>query len=204
MPFTKEQRREWVRKVRAERKRNHECTYCGEPLEDGERTACADCKARYWKNRPSNWEEQRKKREAASLCNYCGKRPRVESRKLCAECLEYLRKRGKENYAHNSTKVKESSNASRLKLRLEVFNAYGGAKCYCCGETTLLLLSMDHINNNGAEHRKELSGNSRTGGGAELYRWLRKNNFPAGYQVACFSCNWGKHANGGICPHKSG
>jgi ribosomal protein L40E len=46
------------------------------------------------------------------------------------------------------------------------------------------------------DHRKALGSSS-----LPLYRWLVKNGFPAGFQVLCRNCNWGKHANDGVCPH---
>lgn len=62
--------------------------------------------------------------------------------------------------------------------------AYGG-KCVCCGEDELDFLVIDHINDNGAEHRKEV--NLRV-----IYRWLWKNNLPEGFQVLCANCNLSK------------
>jgi hypothetical protein len=81
------------------------------------------------------------------------------------------------------------------KLRQEVFEAYGGFKCVCCGESLEILLTIDHINNDGNYHR-------RTIGRTSVLRWLKDNNYPEGYQVLCFNCNMGKHLNKGICPHQ--
>jgi len=77
---------------------------------------------------------------------------------------------------------------------------YGGYKCACCGETEPKFLSIDHINNDGAKHKREF--NLRTGD--EVYRWLVKNGFPPGFQVLCMNCNWGKRFNGNVCPHVAG
>jgi hypothetical protein len=76
----------------------------------------------------------------------------------------------------------------------EVIAHYGG-KCACCGETERLFLSIDHINNDGAKHRREVPASS-------LYRWLKKNGYPEGFQVLCMNCNCGKARNGGVCPHQ--
>ena len=94
-------------------------------------------------------------------------------------------------------KAKTKRNQDRCKE--EVFAAYGGWKCACCGETQKLFLSIDHIENNGAEERR--SG-LYSGGGTGFYLWLRKQNFPPGYQVLCMNCQVGKHKNGGVCPHQ--
>lgn len=82
----------------------------------------------------------------------------------------------------------------------QVFAAYGGYICKCCGEDEPMFLSIDHIDNNGATERK--LGLYR-GSGTAFYQWLRKNKFPSGYQVLCMNCQVGKHKNGGVCPHQT-
>ena len=96
----------------------------------------------------------------------------------------------------------ESEKTRRLqaKCRDEVFTAYGGYECACCGEDERMFLSIDHMDNNGAIERK--SGQYH-GSGTAFYQWLRKNKFPSGYQVLCMNCQIGKHKNGGVCPHQS-
>lgn len=86
----------------------------------------------------------------------------------------------------------------RARDRQSAFNAYGGFKCACCGETEPMFLTIDHINNDGAAHRKIVGGK----GGSSFFQWLRRNGYPQGFQVLCRNCNWGKHANGGVCPHQ--
>jgi hypothetical protein len=86
------------------------------------------------------------------------------------------------------------------RCREQVFAAYGGYKCSCCGETEPMFLSIDHIANNGGQERR--SG-VYAGSGTAFYAWLRKNGFPEGYQVLCMNCQIGKHKNGGVCPHQS-
>ena len=85
------------------------------------------------------------------------------------------------------------------RRRDEVFAAYGGYQCACCGETERMFLSIDHINNDGNVERK--SGAYRSSGTA-FYLWLCKQQFPPGYQVLCMNCQTGKHRNGGVCPHQ--
>lgn len=102
---------------------------------------------------------------------------------------------------------KENPEARKLAARNYYFRqqhdaimAYGGYKCACCGETEPLFLSIDHVNNDGKEHRKQLG----TLGGAKFYKDLRERGWPEGFQVLCMNCNHGRHRNGGICPHKEG
>lgn len=86
----------------------------------------------------------------------------------------------------------------RERVKDAVFAAYGGYVCVCCGETEKRFLTIDHINNDGAKHRKEIGFR----GGIGIHLWLCKNAFPEGFQVLCFNCNHGKQLNGGTCPHK--
>ena len=94
----------------------------------------------------------------------------------------------------------EKTRRSQDRCREQVFEAYGGYKCNCCGETERMFLSIDHVHNDGASQRKAgLYG----GSGTAFYIWLRKNKFPSGYQVLCMNCQIGKHKNGGVCPHQT-
>ena len=93
----------------------------------------------------------------------------------------------------------EKTKRNQDRCKNEVFTAYGGYKCSCCGEDEVMFLSIDHVHNDGAEERK--SGKYR-GSGTAFYTWLRKSGFPAGYQVLCMNCQIGKHKNGGVCPHQ--
>lgn len=86
----------------------------------------------------------------------------------------------------------------RAKNKKEAIAAYGGA-CTCCGERLEELLSIDHVYNDGAEHRRQ----SGVGTGAPFYHWLKKQGFPKDrFQLLCFNCNCAK-AFFGICPHQT-
>lgn len=82
-----------------------------------------------------------------------------------------------------------------------VFKAYGGYRCVCCNETEPLFLSVDHIYNDGNKMRKK---GVHAKGGTSFYQWIKRHNFPPGFQILCMNCNTGKHRNGGVCPHQSG
>ncbi len=103
------------------------------------------------------------------------------------------RKRMLEWALNNNDKVRQISKKVRLRLKILVVEKYGG-KCACCGEKELVFLAIDHIKNDGAAHRREI-------GNGQIHRWLKRNNFPAGFQVLCFNCNAAKHILG-RCPHK--
>ncbi len=74
-------------------------------------------------------------------------------------------------------------------LKEIVFNYYsnGSMVCNCCGENDIKSLTIDHINNDGAAHRREM-GRGRNSG-SNMYPWLIKHNYPEGYQVLCMNCN---------------
>jgi hypothetical protein len=84
-------------------------------------------------------------------------------------------------------------------LKMEIFKHYsdGDIKCNCCGCKDVWALCLDHVDNNGATHRRSL----KMSAGSAFYKWIKQNNFPAGYQVLCRNCNWGKKLYG-RCPHK--
>jgi len=83
------------------------------------------------------------------------------------------------------------------ELRKLANEAYGG-KCCCCGESTPEFLHLDHVADDGAEHRRELS-NSK-GGSIHTLRWARNNNWPDRLQLLCHNCGMAK-AFYGACPH---
>lgn len=144
---------------------------------------------------------------ALGICFRCEKRKVKKGKRQCQKCCtenyqrfkKYLYRRLKD------PKFKEAWNAKRRAyqraLKIECFQAYGGPICACCGEKELFFLVIDHIHNNGAAHRREISGKN-VGQGQSLYKWLKDHGFPPGHQVLCHNCNWGKYACGGICPHK--
>ena len=97
-------------------------------------------------------------------------------------------------------KVNAGLKAARDRVKETVYQAYGGWKCSCCGETERAFLSIDHINNDGASNRRKHGHVT----GEMMHRWLIRNNFQSGFQVLCMNCNWGKRMNGNVCPHQVG
>lgn len=91
-----------------------------------------------------------------------------------------------------------------VNIRREVIMAYGGFRCACCGETEDAFLTIDHVLNDGAKHRRAImknpDGNGKGGSGL-TWIWLKRHGFPSGFQVLCMNCNFGKAKNGGTCPH---
>ncbi len=120
-----------------------------------------------------------------------------------AECKKCTIQRSAVNSKKPEVRKRDNEGAKKIRERIKVavFAAYGGYKCACCGETEKMFLTIDHVNNNGAEHRRNITG-KRTRAGYHTYKWLLKNNFPDGFQVLCMNCNHGKRMNNGICPHR--
>lgn len=168
----------------AEKKKKGICHLCGSRAIYG-RAYCGRC----GKERAKNARIGRLGR--TRQCIGCGKEiVRFRRRTLCDDCAKSTGERYRDNQRE-----------WRQKLKREVFEAYGGAICICCGEREFSFLSVDHIENNGADHRRELNPKYGTGG-ARFYGWLKRSRFPKGFQVLCMNCQWGKKLNAGICPHK--
>ena len=145
-----------------------------------------------------------------SLSNF-GKHP-LSKDKLKYWCKNCVRSYQKENYSKwakhrceyansyykkNKKFALEYASKYRKQLRQKALEFYGGItpKCKCCNEKHVEFLEIDHINNDGAAHRKKI------GGSMNMFRWLRDNNYPLGFQVLCRNCNLAK-AFYGQCPHK--
>lgn len=143
----------------------------------------------------------KKKRIEQFYVHAQGKRPGLVS----ARCKVCERDRMRAYYNANTAKKKVWFSARYKRLKDDVFNAYGGYRCSCCGESEPLFLTIDHIDGKGAEHRRTITAdgrNYRDATGYKTYRWLENNGFPPGFRVLCANCNHGTHRNGGICPHQ--
>jgi hypothetical protein len=136
---------------------------------------------------------------------------RAKGEYWCRKCLGTKRQRWREMHRErdrlnqrnwlqrNRSRILEQRRLRTLKLKLKVFAHYGTA-CQCCGQTGEAFLTIDHVNNGGDKHRRELFGTNT--GGSAFYRWLVKQNYPKEYQLLCWNCNCGRRINGGICPHR--
>jgi hypothetical protein len=116
-------------------------------------------------------------------------------RSKCKDCLSVD---GKKYYQENVEKEHNRGREKYRQLRIDVFNHYGNL-CNCCGESEFEFLTIDHIIMSRTEHRKQTKGNAA---GSCLYLWLRKNNFPDGFQTLCMNCNYSKFRHG-QCIHKT-
>jgi hypothetical protein len=117
---------------------------------------------------------------------------------------------------NNKERARAIQRRSDRNTRLEVLQHYSELEvpeCKCCKEQMFEFLQIDHINNDGANHRRELNmtqgdptqmdkeGRKSSMGGTGFIYWLKKNGFPEGFQVLCANCNLGKRVNQ-YCPHE--
>lgn len=129
------------------------------------------------------------------------------SGRLSSHCRECQIARSRARWSAKKTEIKASNRAyyqshkskwlaAARALRARVLAAYGGA-CKCCGEETPEFLAIDHVNNDGESHRREVL----KGYGRAIYRWLEKSGYPQDrFQLLCHNCNMAKGLYGG-CPH---
>ena len=118
------------------------------------------------------------------LCLRCGAVPARAGLTQCAPCG-----------AEGARKSRAYFREVIIPFREAVLDHYG-RRCACCGEAQVVFLTVDHVNNDGAEHRKTVHASG-------IYRWLLRRGFPPGFQILCFNCNCGKQRNGGTCPHQN-
>jgi hypothetical protein len=88
---------------------------------------------------------------------------------------------------------REGNKKHRRKNRQAAIDHYGG-KCACCGEDRFEFLAINHIEGGGHQHRKTIKG-------IKIEEWLKKNNYPSGFNVLCHNCNMALGFYG-YCPHK--
>ena len=87
-----------------------------------------------------------------------------------------------------------STRESNLRLKLEVLAHYGpDGKLQCCWPDCSVndvdMLSLDHVNNDGAEDRRS---KKRGPGGINTYWRVRHDGYPAEFQTLCHNHQWKK------------
>ena len=156
-------------------------------------------KAKIKENRKKHYEENREKILAAT-------KERRDRPDVHAKQKEYQKKWREENREKHRAGTRRWANTTRLERKQKVFSHYanGSLKCTCCGVEGLEFLTIDHIiSRKKMESDLQLmkTGYSAKLGGKDLYYWLEKNNFPSGFQILCWNCNFAKGSLG-KCPHE--
>jgi len=151
-------------------------------------------------------------------CKDCSvelKTPREEQQKRCKGCAKMYRRQIYLNHPEYKVKAKLHKRMTRRAqiplnelnsflgrhkrfnlLKIKVLKHYGG-KCEICKTKDLDILTIDHLNNNGAEHRKQYRK------GMRIYQIIEKENYPPEFQILCFNCNIKKERNRGRSVIKS-
>jgi len=109
---------------------------------------------------------------------------------------EDQQKRAREYTVTHREQISQLKKAYARRLKKTVLDHYGH-KCNCCGESVFEFLGVDHIEGNGAAHRREINRH----GGTSFYKWMIDNEFPDGFQVLCHNCNFSE-GHYGYCPHQ--
>lgn len=102
--------------------------------------------------------------------------------------IEKYQKQKRVYYLKNKTEIQKKT--SKYYQTWKTYNKYlavfhytnGKMCCETCGETIMELLTVDHINGGGSKHRKLI-------GSRNIHVWLRRNNYPTGFQILCYNCN---------------
>lgn len=118
---------------------------------------------------------------------------------LCKLCCALKDER---EFPHENGKIRRRicwtcrGRRERAKLKLDMIEALGNV-CACCGESNPYFLTLDHVENDGAEQRKTLNEQ-------QIYRRARLAGWPKNkYQLLCMNCNFAK-GHFGVCPHQLG
>lgn len=127
------------------------------------------------------------------LCRNCGRRKPRSGHVSCRPCG----KRMAAHYAARKERILAQQRDYVAKVRAEVIKAYGG-KCACCGEKRPEFLTIDHVNGDGAAHRKKLGH-----AGHVICLFARRNGYPKTLRVLCMNCNF-SYGVRGYCPHQKG
>lgn len=133
-------------------------------------------------------------------CAVCDKKRIADAH---ARTIDRRLQRARDRYAQNPAAVwtperRKRANEIALgryaRLRDQMFEKIGPF-CRACGETEPLFLTIDHINNDGWERRKEPRSREI---GVGLYTDIIRDGLRGDLECLCFNCNFGKRRNGGV------
>lgn len=106
---------------------------------------------------------------------------------------ELMRQKRIENPTYGDNWKKNHPNYHKeweTKIKLECFNHYSPNGIKCANPynfhkeeiTDIRVLQLDHIEGSGKRQISSITSN--------FYLWLKRHNFPPGYQILCANCNW--------------
>jgi hypothetical protein len=179
-------------------KKNSMCRICGLNLmkknKDKGQQPCRQCGTK---------KELMDRKKHGNICRICYNGKHAEFQKLHGKKyylnnIEKIKKYSKNRRKNNSELCNSISNTSYHKNRIKVLSHYSpNLCCMRCGfNEHLSALSIDHIDGNGNEMRKNIKGHHR------IYYWLKNNGFPKGFQVLCMNCQFIKRYENKECYKK--
>ena len=162
------------------------CSRCGSQLAAEDRRLCLRCLEQ---GRVSSAARSSRIKNR-NLCLGCQVCPPIPGRVRCEQCLAKGRAYTNRYRARPENLDRINANKRRhYQTSRDKAHAAYGSQCACCGEREPVFLAIDHIDGIVREGPKKLRG-------LQLYRWLHKNKFPAGYRLLCHNCNaavrWGR------------
>jgi hypothetical protein len=131
-------------------------------------------KEKVFSMKPSAVSARKWRVENPDACSAYGcSRPKIKNKSLCS---------------YHKEVVYDRNMKSKAKRKLEVLTHYSPNHILKCSWEKCLIsdidmLSLDHMNNNGAEDRRKNAG----GSGDALYRQVKREGFPEGFQTLCFN-----------------
>lgn len=110
-----------------------------------------------------------------------------KSREYRLKNIERDSARSKQYRAKNREELAQKKWEYYQELRKEALLHYsvGSLKCAICSHDVWTHLCLDHIEDGGTKHRltnKQIKGHA-------VFNWVKKNNYPAIFQVLCYNCN---------------
>lgn len=169
-----------AKKYRKERRQKRAelglCTRCNNRAVEGF-TDCRNC----MDEAEEYGKALRKKCRRLKICIRCGNKSRLGSLR-CDTCSKVTNDRNRKRHRLVKTKV------------LTHYGKNGFLQCCWngCEVNDIDMLTLDHVENNGADHRKGYTKSGR-GGGSKLYDLLIRQGFPKGFQTLCANHNLKKH-----------
>jgi len=165
---------------------------------DTDKVYCNKCES--WKTRLQFYKASSTKNGLSSFCKKCDQRKgillriknksrinvQIPKHKICCKCK--TNKQSNSYFLDKSKKdglnsiCKECEEKRYIDERKAAFIALGGIKCNKCGITSIEFLTIQHINNDGKEHR--IISNPR-----KLYKDVTLNPDRSSYEVLCICCN---------------
>lgn len=106
---------------------------------------------------------------------------------------ERLKKERHEQYVKHKKWHQDYGANNRQRLKKSVLDSLGG-HCFCCGETDMAFLTVEHLLKDGAKHRREVK--------SRVYVDILRRGSPRDkYAVLCMNCNFATRFNK-KCPHQ--